>query len=63
MLGPLLLNIFLNDIFYFVNNGNLCSCVDDNALYRIGKSLNMVKENLKKNFLIMQKWFMKTIWF
>ena len=28
-----------------------------NTLYSIGKSLNMVKENLKVNFLIMQKWF------
>ena len=55
--GPLLFNIFLNDIFCFINNGNLCNYADDNTLYSIGKSLNMVKENLKINFLIMQKWF------
>ena len=57
ILGPLLFNIFLNDIFYFINNGNLCNYADDNTLYSIGKSLNMVKENLKINFLVMQKWF------
>ena len=57
VLGPLLFNIFLNYIFYFINNGNLCNYADDNTLYSIGKSLNMVKENLKINFLIMQKWF------
>ena len=57
ILGPLLFNVFLNDIFYFINNGNLCNYADDNTLYSIGKSLNMVKENLKINFLIMQKWF------
>ena len=57
ILGPLLFNIFLNDIFYFINNGNLCNYTDDNTLYSIGKSLNMVKENLKINFLIMQKLF------
>ena len=57
ILGRLLFNIFLNDIFYFINNGNLCNYADDNTLYSIGKSLNMVKENLKINFLIMQKWF------
>ena len=50
-------NIFLNDIFYFINDGNLWNNADDNTLYSIGKSLNMVKENLKINFLIMQKWF------
>ena len=55
ILGPLLFNIFLNDIFYF--NGNLCNHADDNTLYSIGKSLNMVRENLKINFLIMQNWF------
>ena len=59
ILGPLLFNIFLNDIFYSINNGNLCNYADDNTLYSIGKSLNMVKESLKTNFLIIQKWFYK----
>ena len=34
-LGPLLLNIFLNDIFYFINNGNLSNYAYDNTLYSI----------------------------
>ena len=46
ILGPLLFNIFLNDIFYFISNGNLSNYADDNTLYPIGKSLNMVKENV-----------------
>ena len=33
ILRPLLFNIFLNDIFYFINNGNLCNYDDDNTLY------------------------------
>ena len=49
----LLFNIFLNDIFYFINNGDLCNYADDIMLYSIRKNLNMVKENLKINFLIM----------
>ena len=53
ILGPLLLNIFLNDIFYFINNDNLCNYADDNTLSFVGKKLNMVKETLKTNFLIM----------
>ena len=32
ILGPLLFNIFLNDLFYFINNGNLCNYTDDNTL-------------------------------
>ena len=53
ILGPLLLNIFLNDIFYFINNDNLCNYADNNTLSSVGKKLNMVKETLKTNFLIM----------
>ena len=53
ILGPLLLNIFLNDIFYFINNDNLCNYADDNTLSFVGKKLNMVKKTLKTNFLIM----------
>ena len=56
ILGHLVFSIFLNYIFYFIDNGNFCDYVDDNTLYSIGKNLNMVKENLKINFLIMQKW-------
>ena len=52
ILGPLLFNIF-----YFINNGDLCNYADDNTLYPIGKTLTMVKENLKINFFIIQKWF------
>ena len=57
ILGPLLFSIFLSNIFYFINNRNLCNYADDNTIYYIGKSLNMVKETLKINFLIMQKLF------
>ena len=55
--GPLLFNIFLNDIFYFISNGNHSNYADDNMLYSIGKNLNVAKKNLKINFFIMQKWF------
>ena len=57
ILRPLLFSIFLNDISCFINNGNLCNYADDNTLYSIEKSLNMVKENLKINFFFIQKWF------
>ena len=29
--GPLIFNIFLNDIFYFVSKGNLYNYADDNC--------------------------------
>ena len=38
ILGPILFNIFLNEIFYFINNANLCNYADDNALYSFEKT-------------------------
>ena len=37
ILGPLLFNIFLYDIFYFINNCNLCNYAYYNTLYSVGK--------------------------
>ena len=34
---PLLFNIFLHDVFYFINNGNLLNHSDDNKLCSIEK--------------------------
>ena len=32
ILGPLIFNIFMNDLFYFVKNGNLFNYADDNSV-------------------------------
>ena len=34
ILGPLLFNIFLNDIFLFISKCQLCNYADDNTLYK-----------------------------
>ena len=40
ILGPLLFNVFLNDIFMFISKCDLCNCADDNTLYSTGKTIN-----------------------
>ena len=40
ILGPLLFNKFLNDIFMFISKCRLCNYDDDNTLYSTGKNLN-----------------------
>ena len=39
ILGPLLFNIFIKDIFFFVEKSEIYSFTDDNAVYPCGKDL------------------------
>ena len=57
ILGPLLFNIFLNDIFMFILKCHLCNYADDNALYSTGKNLNWIRRNLEMEFMILHQWF------
>ena len=43
ILGSLLFNIFLNDIFYFENRAFLIDCANDNVLYTFGSNLEEVE--------------------
>ena len=40
ILGPLLFNIFLNDIFLFVDNTNIANYADDNTPYAIDSNID-----------------------
>ena len=57
ILGPLLFNIFLNDIFYFENRSFLSNYADDNVLYAFGSNLDEVKQNLSEDLLKLSEWF------
>ena len=48
MLGPLSLNIFLNDIFFFLKDANLGNYADDSTLYAYSKNLEIVICNLRQ---------------
>ena len=53
ILGPLLFNAFINDIFMFM----ICNFADDNAIYVCGEDLSNIFENLKHDLKILLKWF------
>ena len=57
ILGPLLFNIFLNDIFLFVTNSCLSNYADDNTLYCFGENIEAVNKNLKTDFTVVIEWF------
>ena len=57
ILLPLLINIFINDIFYFIQDAFICNCADNNSLYSIEDNFKEVKTMLKKSFEVSQGWF------
>ena len=57
VLGPVLFNIFINDTFYFIENCYLSNYADDNILYAFDCNMNVVKEKLYKDFMVLDTWF------
>ena len=57
ILGPLLFNIFINDIFFFTVSAELCNYADDNTLYAINKDIEIIHKCLRQNFNILTNWF------
>ena len=47
ILGPLLFNIFINDLFFVIEKSDICNFVDDNTFYSCGVTCKTVLENLK----------------
>ena len=57
ILGPLLFNIFLNDIFYFVLRSTVYNYADDNTVSFIHKDFNFSKSVLESDSLNLISWF------
>ena len=57
ILGPLLFNIFLNNLFLYPQETFLSNYADDNTLYSIGNTIEGVKKALSNDFRIIQNWF------
>ena len=47
ILGPLFFNVFINDLFMFIENCEICNFADNNTLYGSGIELPSILENLK----------------
>ena len=57
ILGPLLFNIFLNDMLWLAGKTDICNFADGNTIYSCAKSVNDVIENLRSDLKIALKWF------
>ena len=57
VLGPLLFNIFVNNLFLSASSSKLSNYVDDNTLYTFGYNLEGVKEVLLNDLNKVTEWF------
>ena len=57
ILGPLLFNVFINDIFYFVKQAVIYNYADDNTLSFIHNNLVVLKKVLEEESCILIDWF------
>ena len=55
ILGPVLFNVSINDIFMFIEKKEICSFAD-NTIYDCGKDLPNILDNLKHDMKILLKW-------
>ena len=57
LIGPLLFNIFINDLFLFIRKSGVCNFADDNTLYSVGKNIENIISDLKTNLVGVMEWF------
>ena len=56
-LGSLLFNIYLNDLFFFLKDVDICSFADNTTTYIPDESLENVLKSLEKNSMLAIRWF------
>ena len=57
VVGPLLFNIYLNDLFYLAESTNMCNYGDDTTFYACDKDLNSLTNRLEHDSYLAIKWF------
>ena len=56
-LGPLLFNIYLNDLFLFLEETEVCNYADDTTIYTCGPNVENVVAKLENDALAISEWF------
>ena len=57
ILGPLLFNIFINDLFLIIKETEICNFADDNTIYACDKTVDLVKSRLIPEVVRLNEWF------
>ena len=57
ILGPILFNIFINDLFFIILKCDICNFADDNTTNSCNKLLSKILANLRFDLKSVLKWF------
>ena len=58
ILGPLLFNIYINDLMFAFSDGvGICNYADDNTVFASSNDITEIKEKLEISMLSMSSWF------
>ena len=57
VLGPLLFNIYINDLLLFIQNSDICNYADDTTIYSCDKSLDKITHKLENDCNVALKCF------
>ena len=57
VLGPLLFNIYLNDLFYIAESTNVCNFADDTTFYACDRDVNSLINRLEHDSYLAIEWF------
>ena len=57
ILGPLLFNIFINDLFFFIKDSKLANYADDNTVYAVENDIANLLKSLETEPTEVLKWF------
>ena len=57
ILGPLLFNLFINDLFLFIERINICNFADDNIIYSCQNDLKSILGDLRYDMVTLLRWF------
>ena len=57
ILGPLLFNIFINNLLVFIETSTFWDYADDNTMYSSDKNVSIVISRFRPDFAIISEWF------
>ena len=55
ILGPLLFNIYINDLFLIIKNTDICNYADDTTLYNLEQDSTLLVQWFEENYMKLNK--------